>query len=80
MTRLAISAILFYQRHLSAHTGATCRYEPSCSAYALTSYRRFGFLWGSFLTTYRLARCTPWGGHGADPVPARRDGRPDVVA
>lgn len=78
MTRLAVGLIRFYQRHLSRFTG-DCRYQPSCSQYAVDSYRRFGFRWGSVLAIGRLMRCTPWGGSGADPVPARRDGRADLA-
>ena len=47
----------------------SCRYEPSCSAYAITALRRYGALRGSWLAAKRLARCHPWGGFGDDPVP-----------
>ena len=79
MARLAIAAIRFYQRHLTRFT-SSCRYEPSCSEYAALSFGRFGFFWGGMLTVGRLARCNPWGGYGADPVPPRRDGRADLVS
>lgn len=76
MTRLAVATIRFYQRHLSRFT-PDCRYEPSCSEYGAIAMGRFGLFWGSVLTIGRLARCNPWGGWGDDPVPPRRDGRPD---
>jgi putative membrane protein insertion efficiency factor len=47
----------------------SCRFQPSCSAYAITALRRYGALRGSWLTARRLARCHPWGGSGHDPVP-----------
>ena len=47
----------------------SCRYQPSCSAYAITALRRYGALRGSWLAAKRLARCHPWGGSGSDPVP-----------
>jgi hypothetical protein len=49
-----------------------CRYIPSCSEYAIEAIERHGALRGTALTGRRLARCTPWGGHGLDPVPDRR--------
>ncbi|HEX8468010.1 MAG TPA: membrane protein insertion efficiency factor YidD [Allosphingosinicella sp.] len=47
----------------------SCRFQPSCSAYAITALQRYGALRGSWLAAKRLLRCHPWGGFGADPVP-----------
>ena len=47
----------------------SCRFQPSCSAYAITALRRYGALRGSWLAARRLGRCHPWGGCGYDPVP-----------
>ena len=47
----------------------SCRYQPSCSAYAITALSRYGALRGSWLALKRLLRCHPWGGSGYDPVP-----------
>ena len=47
----------------------TCRYTPSCSAYAIEAWSRYGALAGSWLASKRLLRCHPWGGCGVDPVP-----------
>ena len=73
MKQLLIRLIRFYQRHISAHTAARCRYTPTCSQYAIEALERFGALKGSFLTVKRLLRCNPWGGYGYDPVPEKQD-------
>ena len=47
----------------------TCRFDPSCSAYAITSLTRYGAARGGWLAVKRIARCHPFGAHGHDPVP-----------
>jgi uncharacterized protein len=47
----------------------SCRYMPSCSAYAIQALGRYGALKGGWLSVRRLASCHPWGGSGYDPVP-----------
>ena len=49
-----------------------CRFEPSCSEYALEAVGTHGALAGSWLAVKRICRCHPWGGCGEDPVPARK--------
>ena len=51
--------------------GFGCRYEPTCSQYALEAIQTHGVLRGSGLAARRLCRCHPWGGSGPDPVPPR---------
>lgn len=58
-----------YQLLLSPYLGGTCRYQPSCSRYALDALRRHGALRGGWLALRRLGRCHPLGGMGYDPVP-----------
>jgi uncharacterized protein len=63
--------IRLYQWTVSPLLGPTCRFEPSCSQYALEAIRRFGFAHGSWLALKRIGRCHPWHAGGYDPVPGR---------
>ncbi|MEL7111258.1 MAG: membrane protein insertion efficiency factor YidD [Pseudomonadota bacterium] len=72
MTRLLIALIGVYQRWLSPLTGPSCRFQPSCSAYAAEALARHGLIRGVALSVWRLLRCNPWGGSGYDPVPPLR--------
>ena len=47
----------------------TCRFSPSCSAYAIDALNRYGAIKGGWLALKRIARCHPFGAHGHDPVP-----------
>jgi hypothetical protein len=67
--RFLMLLVRFYQVAISPLTPASCRYVPTCSAYALEALERHGALAGSWLTARRLSRCHPWGGRGYDPVP-----------
>ena len=71
MRRMIIGAIRGYQLIVSPWLPPACRYEPSCSEYALTAVRRFGAARGGWLSVRRLLRCHPLGSCGYDPVPAR---------
>ncbi|WP_299322332.1 membrane protein insertion efficiency factor YidD [Parasphingopyxis sp.] len=77
MTRILIAFIRGYQRWLSPLTPPTCRFQPSCSAYAVEALARHGLLRGSALSVWRILRCNPWGGHGYDPVPPIRSRKID---
>ncbi len=58
-----------YQLTLSGLLGPACRFEPSCSQYAIECIERHGVMRGGALTAKRLGRCHPFGGHGYDPAP-----------
>lgn len=66
---LLIGLVKAYRLLLSPWLGSCCRFEPSCSNYALQALQRHGAGVGSYLTLRRLARCHPWCHGGLDPVP-----------
>jgi len=68
---LAIGAIKVYQRVISPWTASSCRYYPSCSAYAVQALTVHGAVRGSWLAVRRLGRCHPWTPGGVDHVPPR---------
>jgi uncharacterized protein len=69
LARAAIAVVLLYRYTFSALLGRQCRYQPTCSEYALDALRLHGFWPGSLMTLARICRCGPFGGHGFDPVP-----------
>lgn len=69
IARLLVALARLWQIGPSAILPPTCRFTPSCSAYAITAWSRYGALKGSWLAAKRLVRCHPWGGSGPDPVP-----------
>jgi putative membrane protein insertion efficiency factor len=69
MKRLLIVLVRAWQIGPSAVMPPSCRYAPSCSAYAIEALQRHGAFRGSWFTLKRLLRCHPWGGSGYDPVP-----------
>jgi len=75
-SRVLVAPIRWYQRFISPMLPATCRYYPTCSAYAVEALQVHGALRGSWLTIRRLGRCQPWSRREHfDPVPpARRSG------
>lgn len=69
MKTLLIGLVSGYRLLLSPWLGSGCRFEPTCSRYALGALERHGAGVGSYLTIARLARCHPWCEGGSDPVP-----------
>lgn len=69
LTALLILPIRFYQLAISPMLPKSCRFEPTCSSYAVEALRKHGPLKGTWLALKRIARCHPWGGSGWDPVP-----------
>ncbi len=72
LARVLVGAIWLYRRAVSPLLPRTCRFEPTCSAYALEAVRTHGGLRGTALAVRRIARCHPWGDGGLDPVPPRK--------
>ncbi len=68
---LLVGLVRGYRLLLSPSLGSACRFEPSCSAYALQALQQHGAAGGSYLTLRRLVRCHPWCDGGHDPVPAQ---------
>jgi len=64
--------IVFYQRLISPALPRRCKYEPTCSRYAVQALGRYGILRGLTLAAWRLLRCNPWSHGGYDPVEAQR--------
>ncbi|MEO6886338.1 MAG: membrane protein insertion efficiency factor YidD [Jatrophihabitantaceae bacterium] len=80
--RLVLAVIGFYRRYISPAFAPSCRYTPTCSAYAAEAIERFGLARGSWLALRRLLRCHPFHAGGHDPVPplVSERGRQSVVA
>lgn len=76
-TALMKGLIRGYQLLISPVMAPSCRYHPTCSAYALEAVSRFGAIGGGWRAVKRVLRCHPWGGFGYDPVPdAETEGTP----
>ncbi len=70
MKRALLWLIGLYRRFVSRRkTTPTCRFHPTCSAYAMEAITRHGALRGTILSVWRVLRCNPWGKWGYDPVP-----------
>ena len=73
MKRFCISLIRLYQKFLShLKRRPTCRFTPTCSAYAIEAFQKRGFFVGFGLMVWRILRCNPFGKWGYDPVPEKK--------
>ncbi len=72
MQALLIGLVKGYRLLLSPWLGSACRFEPTCSRYALGALESHGAAAGTYLTIARLARCHPWCDGGLDPVPEHK--------
>jgi putative membrane protein insertion efficiency factor len=64
--------IVIYQKAISPALPRRCKYEPTCSRYAVDAIREYGILRGLVLAAWRVLRCNPWSDGGYDPVKAQR--------
>jgi uncharacterized protein len=74
--RALIAIVQGYRLLLSPWLGSQCRFEPTCSAYALQALQEHGAAGGSYLAARRVLRCHPWCAGGLDPVPAAAPAHP----
>jgi putative membrane protein insertion efficiency factor len=72
MRALAIAPVVLYQRLISPALPRRCKYEPSCSRYAVQAIREYGVWRGAVLAGWRVLRCNPFSNGGYDPVQAQR--------
>jgi len=64
--------IKVYQFLVSPIIGKNCRFNPTCSNYALEALKKHGIILGMYYSIIRISRCHPWGGSGHDPVPSKK--------
>lgn len=69
LAKLVTVPIKAYRKVVSPLLPASCRFTPTCSAYAITAIERHGVMRGGWLALKRIARCHPWNPGGIDPVP-----------
>jgi putative membrane protein insertion efficiency factor len=69
---LVLAPVVLYQRLISPALPRRCKYEPTCSRYAVQAVREYGILRGLVLAAWRLLRCNPWSHGGFDPVEAQQ--------
>ena len=66
--RMALKLLVMYKTVISPLLPPSCRFQPTCSAYAMDAYTEYGVAKGTIMTAWRISRCTPWGGSGYDPA------------
>jgi putative membrane protein insertion efficiency factor len=71
MKAILVALMKAYRYAVSPLLGQNCRFEPSCSEYAIEALQTHGAFKGSFLSAGRICRCHPWHAGGFDPVPPR---------
>ena len=68
MKRILLVVIRFYRSCISPFLPPMCRYQPTCSAYAMEAIERYGARRGGWMAVRRILRCHPWHEGGYDPV------------
>ena len=71
MSRVLVYVVRAYQLTIGMFLPKVCRFEPTCSTYAIEAFQEHGFLRGLALSIYRILRCNPFCHGGWDPVPKR---------
>lgn len=69
LAHILAAPVRAYRLLLSPWVGHGCRFQPTCSVYALDALQRHGGIKGGYMMVHRICRCHPWGGSGYDPVP-----------
>jgi len=72
MKTIAVFLIKLYRKYISPLKSPCCRFQPTCSQYALEAFEKRGFFVGLALTVWRILRCNPFGKGGYDPVPEKK--------
>ncbi len=73
LARIMLIPVRIYRTVFSPWVGMSCRYQPTCSAYALEALEKHGGLKGGYLAARRILSCHPWGGSGIDNVPSPKN-------
>jgi uncharacterized protein len=68
MRWLMIQLVLLYRASLGRMLGGQCRFQPTCSQYAIDAINKYGAMRGGWRAVKRIVRCHPWGGEGYDPA------------
>lgn len=72
VNQVPILLIKFYRSFISPLLGPSCRFQPTCSSYALEAFRTHNFFYASWISIWRVLRCNPFTKGGYDPVPPPR--------
>ncbi|MEL6535306.1 MAG: membrane protein insertion efficiency factor YidD [Bacteroidota bacterium] len=78
LSSLLIGLVRVYQLVISPLFPPSCRYTPTCSAYAVEAIKIHGPFRGGWMAAKRIASCHPWGGQGYDPVPPQKSKSEDA--
>lgn len=73
--KFVLALLRFYKRNISPGLPPACRFEPTCSVYAMEAVERFGVCKGGLLALWRVMRCNPFFKGGYDPVPEKKNRR-----
>ncbi len=69
MSRIAVTLIKLYKRFVSPLMPPACKFQPTCSVYAVEAIEKYGMIRGGFMAVKRIIRCNPFSRGGYDPVP-----------